>query len=311
MAEVSALAAQTEQKVLAMGPSVPLDEGSKSALLQTLLASFCKDFVGSLVEKRADVKTGRRIKDAFTALHGTLRDVRPFEGADFDDAYLLEATRDCEGNHLSFAVPPIELLEHMLQHPEKKPIRQLLPPCLGCLNAVHEELRALCRRQLQQPAIARFPQLQVCIRDVVEGLLQERVAVAQAKLDELVRMEEAYIATDDAAFLAELQAAVKKLVNKLDVTLIRSILTSYFATVLRAVSNSAPKAIMCFLVRGTQDGLSPRLFDRIARQPPDKVLDEPAEVEAQRKAELEVVHKLRAAKGVLEQLTVSSAPGFG
>jgi hypothetical protein len=41
------------------------------------------------------------------------------------------------------------------------------------------------------------------------------------------------------------------------------------------------------------------------------VLDEPAEVEAQRKAELEVVHKLRAAKGVLEQLTVSSAPGFG
>ena len=43
-----------------------------------------KDFVGSLVEKRADVKTGRRIKDAFTALHGTLRDVRPFEGADFD-----------------------------------------------------------------------------------------------------------------------------------------------------------------------------------------------------------------------------------
>ena len=64
-------------------------------------------------------------------------------------------------------------------------------------------------------------------------------------------------------------------------------------------------------MRGAQDGLSPRLFDRIARQPPDKVLDEPAEVEAQRKAELEVVHKLRAAKGVLEQLTVSSAPGFG
>ena len=38
---MSALAAHTEQKVLAMGPSVPLDEGSKSALLQTLLASFC------------------------------------------------------------------------------------------------------------------------------------------------------------------------------------------------------------------------------------------------------------------------------
>ena len=65
-------------------------------------------------------------------------------------------------------------------------------------------------------------------------------------------MEEAYISTDDPAFLAELQGVMKKLASRLDVNLLRSILVSYYATVQRAISNSAPKAIMCFLVRGTQ-----------------------------------------------------------
>ena len=100
---------------------MPHDDGSRSALLQTLLASFCKEFVGGLVEKRADVKTGRpnpspdpdpdpdpkpnpnpnpnqvktgrRIKDAFGELQASLREVRPFEGSAFEDAYLLEAVR--------------------------------------------------------------------------------------------------------------------------------------------------------------------------------------------------------------------------
>ena len=49
--------------------------------------------MGGLVEKRADVKTGRRIKDAFGALQAALREVRPFEGDDFEDSYLLEAVR--------------------------------------------------------------------------------------------------------------------------------------------------------------------------------------------------------------------------
>ena len=39
-----------------------------------------------------------------------LRDVKPFDKHDdFSDSYLIDAVRDCEGNHLSFPVPPIEV----------------------------------------------------------------------------------------------------------------------------------------------------------------------------------------------------------
>ena len=55
-----------------------------------------------------------------TYIHTQLRDVKPFDSRDdFSDSYLIEAVRDCEGLHLSFPVPPIEIIEHMLTHPEK------------------------------------------------------------------------------------------------------------------------------------------------------------------------------------------------
>ena len=60
--------ASPSQAIHALGPAVPPDDASKASLLQTLLATFCRDFSGALVEKRADVKTGRKIKDAFVAL---------------------------------------------------------------------------------------------------------------------------------------------------------------------------------------------------------------------------------------------------
>ena len=47
-------------------------------------------------------------------------------------------------------------------------------------------------------------------------------------------MEENYIMTDDPAFLAEMAGVVKKLVNRLDAPLIRTILVSYFSTVRRS-----------------------------------------------------------------------------
>ena len=107
MAEVGELVASTERELALLGPPVPSDDASQSALLHTMIASFCREFVGSLVEKRADIRVGRRLKDSFLVLQQQLRLVSPFDGATFSDEYLLEAAKDCEGNHLSFPIPPI------------------------------------------------------------------------------------------------------------------------------------------------------------------------------------------------------------
>jgi len=87
--------------------------------------------------------------------------------------------KDCEGNHLSFPIPPIELLEHMITHPQKRPVRSLLPPCLLCLSDVHDELRALGATLLRQPPLSRFPKLQARLREEVDALLDRNRQVTQ------------------------------------------------------------------------------------------------------------------------------------
>jgi len=302
--EVDQLYRTTERNLSDLGPAVPPDAASRSALVQNLVGAFSRHFVGALVEKRADIKTGRRIKDAFNSLATQLRTVQPFDERSYPDAYLLEAARDCEGNHLSFPIPPIELLEHMLTHPEKAPIRQLLPPCLECVAAVHEELRALSARLLtrEHTMLQRFPRLQARLREEVEGLLERERSRTVAKLEELIAMEEAYIYTDDPAFLAELQAAVKKLVNRIDAPLLRSILTSYFATITRSIINAAPKAIMLHMLRATEQAMYSTLFERLGHNADEGLLDEPPEMDTKRRADADLLAKLRAAKRTLEVL---------
>ena len=181
LSEVTELYQATERNLSAMGPAVPPDEHSRGSLVQSTTASFCRDFVGALVEKRADMNTGRKIKDSFVALQQHVRDVHPFDSESYSDEYLREAVRDCEGIHLSFPIPPIELLEHMLQHPERRPIHQLLAPCMACLTEVHEQLRAMTRLLLQSPAVCRFPKLVSRLREETDGLLSRAHATTQER----------------------------------------------------------------------------------------------------------------------------------
>jgi len=118
-------------------------------------------------------------------------------------------------------------------------------------------------------------------------------------------MEEAYIYTDDERFLQELSAAVKRLVTKLDAPLLRSILTSYYQTVVRTVTNAAPKAIMLHMVRSTQNAVHATLFDALSRSSGqlDTLLEESSDIETKRKADVELLTKLRAARRALESMS--------
>ena len=97
-------------------------------------------------------------------------------------------------------------------------------------------------------------------------------------------------------------AQVKKLVNRVDAPLLRSILTSYFATMVRSLTNTAPKAIMLHMLRGTEHSIYPTLFENLGRHPPAGLLDEPPEMDAKRRADVDLLSKLRAAKRALEAL---------
>jgi len=303
--EVNTLHATTDRKLRERGPSVhQMEAGARGVMIQDMVASFCRDFTGALVEKRGHVKTGRNIKDAFNALTLQLRDVKPFDTeSDFSDTDLIEAVRDCEGSHLSFPVPPIEFIEHMLTHPEKAPISKLREPCHHCLSTIHEELRSLGGQVAAKSRLARFPKLQAKVREEVEKLLGFVHDEARKEVEKVISMEEAYIYTDSGDFERELGSAVKTLVTALDPQLLRSILSSYYKTVVvHAVSNAVPKAIMLHYVHAFGQSINKALFESLGGMSHEGLLDEPPEVDMERRADENLLARLKAAKDTLERI---------
>lgn len=98
-------------------------------------------------------------------------------------------------------MPPIEVLEQLLQTSSKSPIRKLLEPCLAAADETRGELRALSGRLADVPGLARFPKLRALVLQEVGDLIATAHAQTTNKLAELVSMEENYICTEDSAFL--------------------------------------------------------------------------------------------------------------
>lgn len=86
----AAFAQVTESRLTSMGPAVPADEYARSSMVQNMLTTFCRGFIGALVEKRPDLKIGRRIKDAFHTLNRNIKAVTPFDVSSFSDEIILE-----------------------------------------------------------------------------------------------------------------------------------------------------------------------------------------------------------------------------
>mmetsp|Transcript_84250 Transcript_84250/g.252664 ORF Transcript_84250/g.252664 Transcript_84250/m.252664 type:complete len:87 (+) Transcript_84250:74-334(+) len=82
----------------------------------------------------------------------------------------------------------------------------------------------------------------------------------------------------------------------------RSMLVSCSSAVQRSLNNSAPKAIMLYMVKGVHDAVYQALFDALGRQPVDNLLDEPPEMDAKRRADMELLAKLRSARRALETI---------
>jgi len=196
-----------------------------------------------------------------------------------------------------------QFIEHMLTHPEKAPISKLREPCHHCLSTIHEELRSLGGQVAAKSRLARFPKLQAKVREEVEKLLGFVHDEARKEVEKVISMEEAYIYTDSGDFERELGSAIKTLVTALDPQLLRSILSSYYKTVVvHAVSNAVPKAIMLHYVHAFGQSINKALFESLGGMSHEGLLDEPPEVDMERRADENLLARLKAAKDTLERI---------
>jgi len=271
--EIDELSSSAQSTLQAMGNGVPSDPVARANLVHVTIAEFSRAFVGALEDRRVQpqLKIGRHIKDCFIECRHKISQIDPFTTDAFADEYITEGIRDCEGNHLSFPIPPVEVLEVLLKDPTKRPIQSLATPARDCVHAVYDQLCRLVDELLQKESIARFPGLVKLIKDQVIGsVLKAHMDDAAQEVDRLIAMEETYIFTEDDEFLRQLHSLCAvdpkqaKSPSQFFPDQMRSLLRAYFKTVQQSAQNVIPKAIMLCLVKASQKDLCSTLFESVA-----------------------------------------------
>lgn len=306
--EIDELASSTQTCLHAMGNGVPVDPIARANLVHVTVSEFTRTFCGALDDRRAStqLKIGRCIKDCFIDCRAQIDKIDPFTPDQFPDEYIQEGIRDCEGNHLSFPIPPVEVLEVLLKDSTKRPIQKLCTPARECVHAVYDQLCGLVDDLLQKEHVARFPGLVQLMKDEVVGsVLKKHMDEATCEVERLIAMEENYIFTDDPAFLKQLHSLCAVDPNagspsQFFPDQMRSLLRAYFKTVQQSAQNVVPKAIMLCLVKASQQDLCQVLFESVAGpgRSASELVNEPPEVQSRRDeltAHLQSMHAARVA----------------
>ena len=106
-------------------------------MLNIYINNFSNDFINSINERGNKTNNGRLIKEEFIIFRKNIENIYPFNKDDYDDDYLMNIIKNSEGYHMSFLIPPIELLEHIMKDEDKSPIKIMKNSCESCVENIY------------------------------------------------------------------------------------------------------------------------------------------------------------------------------
>lgn len=289
-----------------LGYQIPNNTESQISYLHQLLSDLSRSFTDSIDNRGNNLNYGKKIKDIFINYRKTIIDIQPFEISKFGNNLIEEAISNSEGNHMSFPVPRVEVIEKCILHNDLKPIKLLLEPSLLCCAEINRLLLELVDNAIKNMNISRFPNLTKKIKEIfIEELLQKATENSNVKINEMIQIEEDYIWTDDENFLLQLQEGIKNLdkSSQSHLDFIRKIIKSYYASVCKNIQNTIPKVIMSFLVRECQNHINICLFKYISNDNIKELLVENSEIENKRKNIVNKIELINNAHHILSKHT--------
>ena len=285
-----------------LGTSIPNTEEGKASQIHLLVSDFSRNVVKTINDRGVILNTGRNIKNFFIQYRKELNNLNPYNNTNYNEEYIKEAIENCEGNHMTFPSPPIEVLEQCLQDPKNKPIQLLIEPSLKCCHQIGQELIILIDTLLSHTKLSRFPNLIKKIRsELITKILSKYSKVTNKKIKESVHIEESYIWTDDYEFREKLNSLVE--LNKVGHENMRILLEEYYITVTKTISQAIPKIIMHFLVNNLEKELSGTFYERVVSETTlDNLLQEENEIAKKRYYYKDEKEKLITAKKTINEI---------
>ena len=279
-----------------LGDPIPQEDSMKSAFVHKTIAKLTRSFISILEDRGKIINSGRNIKQQFVEFRNTIDGLTPFASANCNDSYITDAISNCEGNHMSFPSPPVEVLEQLMKDPIKRPIFNINIHAQKCSQNIMNELNVLIEHILEDQSINRFPELnklitKTCLNDVFIPHLNKTYRLVE---DELCSQEN-YIWTDDLKFNEALVDSTSS-----NVEVMRILAENYFKATVYILQDTIPKKIMYSLVTQSQKDIGAKLYEIIKQTDLKELLKEVDNIQERRNNLDTVIKDLRSAKELIE-----------
>jgi dynamin 1-like protein len=274
-----------------IGYILPNSNEAKYALIHSLINYFNKNYISN------NINTGRNIKDIFIKYREELSSKNPFNNYDNNKLYISECIKNCEGNHMTFPTPLIEVLEKCLTDPNKEPIYLLLEISKKCCKDVSSELLNLIDELIKAKRLINYPNLIKKIKnELTTKIIIKNMQITNDKIYELFKIEENYIWTDNNTFREALNNVSKTNISNENVKQMNTLLKLYYDTIIDNMKHNVPKIIMFFLVKQIENDININFYDNIMSEPFDNLLEEDGDLSLKKKELINEKERLIIAK---------------
>ena len=279
-----------------LGVPIPEEDTMKSAFVHKTIAKLTRAFISILEDRGKIINSGRNVKQQFLEFRETVDSLTPFSKENCNDSYIMDAISNCEGNHMSFPSPPVEVLEQLMKDPIKRPIFNINQYAQKCSQNIMNELNVLIEHILEEQSINRFPELnklitKTCLNDVFIPHLNKTYKALEDELSS----QENYIWTDDLKFNEALVDSTSS-----NVEVMRILAENYFKATIYILQDTIPKKIMYYLVTQSQKDIGAKLYEIIKKTDLKDLLKEVDNIQEKRNNLDKVIKDLRSAKELIE-----------
>jgi hypothetical protein len=205
---------------------------------------------------------------------------------------------NCDGNHMSISISPIEVLEQMMKDKQQLPLKKLENIANEYVEKVMNSMNELLLILIKEMRIDRFPQFSKFIQQVIlNDVLLKNIKITNEMISYEINSQENYIWTDNTKFIQEIQ---KK--NSTDIEQIRNVANTYYLCILEVLQDIIPKKIVYFLINASEKTFSGVLYDKVKSQNIATLLQEYEEIHTQRQGLEKIIKELQTSKQMIESI---------
>ena len=134
--------------------------------------SISRDISAQIKERGNKERAGKDIKHYLCSFRQTVQTIEPLEIIEYRNNYFNDIVDRMEGNHMSFEIPCVDVLEAIIQDVEYHPLFCYKKVIDGCLDRLINILRDTTKKSIQKLLCSRFPVLSETLTIASEQYLQ-------------------------------------------------------------------------------------------------------------------------------------------